>query len=281
MSTVNGQPDRASGGGHPRMRRRGRRSGLTLVEVLIAITILGVGIAVLVASTARGLAVARKAKYFETARHLLAVVELEEPIVDLLEVVDTEQSGEFESPYQDYRWTRTAELVETNPDPSSTVQADDGSGLYKITTRVYWADRGQQVFEETVTAQYLSKSAAAASASGLGGGSGLGEGNSLAREPSRLGSSSGSAFGSGNSSRGGTSSVLGPSRLGNGSSSGSAFGRDSSGSAFGRNSSGSGTGYSRNNGSGRVSFGRDRTGSGSSGLGSGSSYNRSTRSRTR
>lgn len=280
MSTVNVQPDRAAGGGPPRGRRRGRRSGLTLVEVLIAITILGVGIAVLVASTARGLAVARKAKYFETARHLLAVVELEEPIVDLLEVVDTEQSGEFETPYQDYRWTRTAELVETNPDPTTTMQADDGSGLYKITTRVYWSDRGQQVFEETVTAQYLSKSAAAASASGLGGGGGLGEGNSLAREPSRLGSSSGSSLGGGTAGRSGTSSVLGPSRLGSGSS-GSAFGRDSSGSSFGRNSSGAGTGYNRDNGSGRISFGRDRTGSGSSGPGSGSSYNRSTRSRTR
>lgn len=249
------------------IRGRRRRAGLTLVEVLIAITILGVGIAVLVASTGRGLAVARKAKQFETARHLLAVVELEEPIEDLLELVDSEQSGEFEDPYHGYRWTRSAELVETETD--RTMEIDDNSGLYMIKTRVYWTDRGLDVFEESVTAQYLSKSAAAASSSlglGSGGGSSLEDRNTLDRGTGRVGGSSGSPSpGGGSSGRGGSGSSF----LGSG-----GFGDRSSRSSFDRGESSRSSRSSFGSGSSR--FGSDR----SSGFGGSSRSSRGGSSRS-
>ena len=58
-----------------------RRAGLSLVEVMLALLILGIGISSLVMATSRCLAVVRKARNFEIARRLMGEIELTEPLM--------------------------------------------------------------------------------------------------------------------------------------------------------------------------------------------------------
>jgi prepilin-type N-terminal cleavage/methylation domain-containing protein len=61
--------------------RRGRRSraGLTLIEVMLALAILGVGLSVLVASAGRAMSVVKQVRHFTTARHLLDILDWSSP----------------------------------------------------------------------------------------------------------------------------------------------------------------------------------------------------------
>ena len=120
-----------------------RRAGLSLVEVLMAILILGIGISSLVMATSRCLAVVRKARNFEIARRLLGEVELTDPLIPG-EIEAGEESGNCESPYRDWRWTRTVEEDEN----------DEESGLFKITMRIYWSEKGRETYEEVITYLY-------------------------------------------------------------------------------------------------------------------------------
>ena len=55
------------------------RAGVTLIEVMLATVILSAGISALVLAATRALAVAGKAKEYETARRLIGQVDLEIP----------------------------------------------------------------------------------------------------------------------------------------------------------------------------------------------------------
>ena len=121
------------------------RQGMTLVEVLLALAILGVGLTVLVSTTARGLSIAKRARHFETARHLMSIVELENPIVtadrdDPADLVGQVEQGSFEAPLENYRWTREIEYFGPEQDR-----------LFQVTTRIWWGETGGESFEESVT----------------------------------------------------------------------------------------------------------------------------------
>ncbi|MGD9874537.1 MAG: prepilin-type N-terminal cleavage/methylation domain-containing protein [Kiritimatiellia bacterium] len=120
-----------------------RRAGLSLVEVMLALLILGIGISSLVMATSRCLAVVRKAKNFEIARRLMGEIELTDPLIPG-EIEAGEESGNFDSPYSDWRWTRSVEEDEN----------DEESGLFKITMRVYWSEKGRETYEEVLTYLY-------------------------------------------------------------------------------------------------------------------------------
>lgn len=120
-----------------------RRAGLSLVEVMMAILILGIGISSLVMATSRCLAVVRKAKNFEIARRLMGEVELTDPLIPG-EIEAGEDSGNFDPPYNEWRWTRTVEEDEN----------DEESGLFKVTMRVYWSEKGRETYEEVLTYLY-------------------------------------------------------------------------------------------------------------------------------
>ncbi len=125
---------------------RRRRAGLTLIETLLAVAILGIALSVLVAAAGQALGVVRRARNFATARHLLDIVELENPIPDLAEAAGMIESGGFDPPYADYSWERTVE-------PMLDLMGEE-TGYYLIRTRVRWSDRGQETFEELVTGAY-------------------------------------------------------------------------------------------------------------------------------
>ena len=120
-----------------------RRAGLTLIEVMLALAILGLGLSALIATVSRCLGVVRQAKNFQTARHLLARAELEKPLQLEEKIEEGSEAGGFEGGPHDYRWSRTVERLGREED-----------GLFTVALRVSWSDKGRAAFEEIVTCLY-------------------------------------------------------------------------------------------------------------------------------
>lgn len=119
------------------------KSGMTLIEVLLAVAILGVGAGVLMMATARCLAVISKSRHYSTAQRLILQVGAEHPLTRGSIKVDSD-SGRFDDD-PDYTWERQI----TEPED------ENRKGLYTVRTRVSWSDRGKTSFEEVVTWQYI------------------------------------------------------------------------------------------------------------------------------
>jgi prepilin-type N-terminal cleavage/methylation domain-containing protein len=115
---------------------------MTLIEVLIAMIILSISASALLLAMSRCLEVVRTARSRETARNLIARVDVENPIesVDLNEL---SESGSFEE-IDGYVWYRDIEIVDQEERP----------GLFLITTRVQWAERGRDAYEEVTMFRY-------------------------------------------------------------------------------------------------------------------------------
>lgn len=118
-----------------------RNAGLTLIEVMLAIVILGVGSGVLMLATARCLAVVTKARHYSTAHRLILRVGTENPLTRG-EMDAGIESGDFED---GTRWER--KVIEP--------EDENREGLYTVRTRVSWSTRGKERFEEIVTWHYI------------------------------------------------------------------------------------------------------------------------------
>jgi prepilin-type N-terminal cleavage/methylation domain-containing protein len=118
------------------------RAGLTLIEVLLATVILAVGMTALVTATSRCLAVAGKAKEYETARRLLGQVDLEIPI-EFDELEEGVESGNFSGEFRDYTWRR--EIIEFD---------DEELEMFTVVTSVQWSRKGSEAKEEVATYIY-------------------------------------------------------------------------------------------------------------------------------
>jgi len=130
----------------PRIRKSaiGNRQstiGMTLIEVMLAIVILGIGAGTLLVATARCMAVATKSRHYSTAHRLLLRVNTENPLTRS-EVDDGTESGTFEDGYS---WER--EIIEN--------ENEDREGLYTVRTRITWSARGRNAFEETTSYLYI------------------------------------------------------------------------------------------------------------------------------
>lgn len=123
-----------------------RRAGLTLIEVMLALAILGIGLSVLIETASKCLSVVRQSRNYETARHLLGRVELEH-MIDKEKIEKGTEEGSFNDPYSGYHWTRTIDLISKKEE----------EGLYSIATRVSWSERGETPYEEVVTYLYAPK----------------------------------------------------------------------------------------------------------------------------
>lgn len=118
------------------------RSGLTLIEVMLATVILAVGLTALVTATSRCLAVAGKAKEYETARRLIGQVDLEVPI-EFEDLEEGEESGRFSGEFRDYTWRR--EIIEFE---------DEELEMFTVVTTVMWSRKGAEAKEEVTTYLY-------------------------------------------------------------------------------------------------------------------------------
>ena len=115
--------------------------GLTLIEVMLSIIILGIGSGALMLATARCISVVSKARHYSTAQRLILRVGAENPLTRG-ELRDEIESGDFDD---GYKWER--EVVES--------ENEDREGLYTVRTRVSWSTRGKERFEEVVTWHYI------------------------------------------------------------------------------------------------------------------------------
>ncbi|MDZ4198373.1 MAG: prepilin-type N-terminal cleavage/methylation domain-containing protein [Kiritimatiellia bacterium] len=132
------------------MNNRGTRtspnSGMTLIEVLLALTLLAMGLTALTVGSARCLAVVRQARNYETARRLLTRVEVESPLDPESEagIEEGEDGGEFDD-VPGFRWTRTVAVV-----------GEEEDGLWEVVTRIEWAD-DRRASKETITTWIYAK----------------------------------------------------------------------------------------------------------------------------
>ncbi len=121
---------------HANRPNRGYDAGVTLVEAILALAILGIGIFVLIETTARCLAVIRTSKHYQNARAVLDRGELDYPITatnaaeDNI-VTDAEYPGGF-------KFSRSIEPVDGEED------------LYIVKTKVTWSESGHASFEEVI-----------------------------------------------------------------------------------------------------------------------------------
>jgi len=114
-----------------------------LIEVMLALVILGVGMVALVTAAGRCISVARQAKNFGTARELLARVEVEKPMLLEENVEDVVGGGTFESPFEQFRWTRTVEQNGFEED-----------GLWLVVTEILWTEDERSKKERVETLLY-------------------------------------------------------------------------------------------------------------------------------
>ncbi len=122
---------------------------MTLVEVMMAVVILGLALGGLVEAASRALAVVRQARNYETARRMLGRVEAEQPLWLLDEIKAGEESGGFEDAPPGWSWSRA--LVDFSEED------EQQEGLFQMTTRVYWTQGARRGMEETVQMLYVPK----------------------------------------------------------------------------------------------------------------------------
>ena len=118
-----------------------RKAGLTLIEVMLAIVILGIGAGTLMLATTRCMAIATKTRHYSNAHRLIQRVDVENPLTRG-EVENGVESGTFDDRYS---WER--EILES--------ENEDRAGLYTVRTRVSWSARGRDAFEEAITYLYI------------------------------------------------------------------------------------------------------------------------------
>ena len=120
---------------------------MTLVEVMMAVVILGLALGGLVEGASRALAVVRQARNYELARRMLGRVDAENPMRLEDEIQAGEESGDFEDGPPGWSWTRT--LLDLSADDAQP------EGLFLLTTRVYWAQGQGRGMEETSQMLYV------------------------------------------------------------------------------------------------------------------------------
>jgi len=123
-------------------RKSTTKAGMTLIEVLIALIILSVGVSSLMVAMTRCLAVVRTARNRDVARSLLRQVDVENPI-DRKTIEETLETGDFED-NAGFTWSREILMVDEEERP----------GLFLVTTRIQWSERGRDAFEEVVGYKY-------------------------------------------------------------------------------------------------------------------------------
>ncbi len=116
--------------------------GLTLIEVILALVILVIGVTSMMAAMSRCLGVVRTARKREVARGLILRVDIENPI-ESVDMEELSESGDFEDA-EGYTWSRDIVMIDEEERP----------GLFLVTTRVQWSERGRDAFEEITIYKY-------------------------------------------------------------------------------------------------------------------------------
>jgi hypothetical protein len=118
-----------------------RRAGLTLIEVLLAVTILGASLIGLVSGAVRAVAVMKVAREYQDAQWTMSRGDLDFPIEMAEEPEDAEVSGE---------------RYENGMTYSRAIEPDeDEDGLWLVRTRVTWNRGSREAAEEVLRIVYF------------------------------------------------------------------------------------------------------------------------------
>ncbi len=120
---------------------------MTLVEVLLAVVILGIALGSLVEGASRALAVVRQARNYELARRMMGRVDVEKPLRLMDKIEEGQESGSFTDGPPGWTWTRTLE--------DFGAEDEQKEGLFKMTTRVQWSQGERLGMEEVVQFLYV------------------------------------------------------------------------------------------------------------------------------
>lgn len=111
--------------------KRTSTAGMSLIEVLLALAILGIGLAVLIQAVSRCLAVVHKTRNYETARYLLQRLDVEHPLGVAEQIAAGVEDGRFDPPNEQFSWQREITPLGRDDEP-----------LFQIHTRIAWSDDG-------------------------------------------------------------------------------------------------------------------------------------------
>lgn len=115
---------------------------MTLVEVILAIAILGTAMVALLVASSRCLVVMKIAQRYQGAQWVMGAAEVEYPIDETNKVEDlVVEPREFPGGYEYSR------VLDDEP-------FDEKHSLYLMRIRVKWADRGSETMEEVVRCFY-------------------------------------------------------------------------------------------------------------------------------
>lgn len=120
------------------------RRGFTLLEVLLAVLVLGVSLTVFFGAANQGLSLVTQAQTYADARTLLNRLRLVEPI-DFDEFEEGETGGVFDGgDLGRVEWTRTV-----------TLEGKEEDEFYRLETRIEWGQRTARHEESTETFLHL------------------------------------------------------------------------------------------------------------------------------
>ncbi|MDA1044095.1 MAG: prepilin-type N-terminal cleavage/methylation domain-containing protein [Verrucomicrobia bacterium] len=132
--------------GSQRLKQRFKmcnKSGLTLIEVLIATLLLTIGLTSMLTAASRCLQVMKRSSLYQETQWTLNRGELDFPMLPTEDVEDWEVSGE--SYDSGLVFSRTVE----------SRSEDEEDGLFVVTSRVTWSKRGRDSFEEVSRYMYV------------------------------------------------------------------------------------------------------------------------------
>lgn len=118
------------------------RAGMTLIEVLLAATLLGLGLVTLLSGLSSCLAVMRASREYQTAQWALSLGELTYPVTGVEEVTDLEVEPDSNL-VEGFTFSRVVDEKEVEDELT-----DDG--LYVVRTRIFWGAGGEGQAEELV-----------------------------------------------------------------------------------------------------------------------------------
>ncbi|NLN00765.1 MAG: prepilin-type N-terminal cleavage/methylation domain-containing protein [Lentisphaerae bacterium] len=123
--------------------RHNGRAGMTLIEVLLAAALLGLGLVTLLGGLSSCLAVMRAAGEFQQAQWALSLGELAYPVTQVEEVEDLNVDGDSEL-VEGFTFSRAV-------DPKEVEDELTDDGLYIVRTRIAWGAGGEGQSEELVS----------------------------------------------------------------------------------------------------------------------------------
>ena len=110
------------------------RRGFSLVEMMLAVLMIGIGLVSLLSVTGTSLQVARATKELNQGYQLLDRLRMEQPLQLEEDLEEGEFDGDFEGEgLEKYRWFRVIEVVGIEEDR-----------LFKITEKVTWDIKGEE-----------------------------------------------------------------------------------------------------------------------------------------